>query len=215
VECWGRSLYNALWVSTLRSRIVILSFSPLSSLFFILKSVEDLVELIITNKYEFHADPWDHISAPAKDLIKRCLTKNTKERITPTDALMHPWIAHTKANTNILPHVVFENLRKSMNRLSKKKVDHGLPGMIRSKSGKCTEVKCFDEDEEEEGENEEEEDEIIEVVGRRAISYADELNNANCFQFMTNKQSKKIKNVKSNEVFFTNIKEEEVKKDYE
>ena len=164
----------------------------------------------MANKYEFHSDPWDKISLHAKDLIQRCLTVNPKQRITPTDALMHPWIAHTKANTNILPHIVFENLRKSMNRLSKKKMEQmDIPALMRSKSGE-------DREEEEDGAEEEnnEEDEIIEEIGRRAISYGEDLNNANFFQFMTKKpNNSKMKYVKSDEVFFANIKEEESKKD--
>lgn len=46
----------------------------------------------MNNDYQFHENPWNQISANAKDLIQRCLCKNPKERITPTDALMHPWI---------------------------------------------------------------------------------------------------------------------------
>lgn len=54
--------------------------------------MNDLINNICAVKYEFHSDPWDQISKSAKDLISRCLTKDPKERITPTDALMHPWI---------------------------------------------------------------------------------------------------------------------------
>ena len=169
----------------------------------------------MANKYEFHPDPWDTISVHAKDLIQRCLTVNPKERITPTDALMHPWIAHTNSNTNILPRVVFENLRKSITRLSKNRMEQFemLP-LIRSKSGENEEMVKELVDYNENGDDGQEEDEIIEEGGRRAISYGEDLNNANFFQFMANKQkNSKLKYVKSDQIFISNITEEEVKKD--
>lgn len=54
--------------------------------------MEDLIKQIIENKVEFNKAPWEEISLSAKDLILRCLTTDPKQRITPTDALMHPWI---------------------------------------------------------------------------------------------------------------------------
>lgn len=50
--------------------------------------------IITEGKYEFNPDPWDNISELAKDLVSRCLDKNPKTRFLPSDALMHPWIAH-------------------------------------------------------------------------------------------------------------------------
>ena len=75
------------------SKFIFLSKENLS---LFLLSVEDLIKLIVNNDYQFHENPWNQISANAKDLIQRCLCKNPKERITPTDALMHPWIVLTK-----------------------------------------------------------------------------------------------------------------------
>ena len=54
--------------------------------------MEDLIKQIVENKLEFNKAPWGEISLSAKDLITRCLTTDPKQRITPTDALMHPWI---------------------------------------------------------------------------------------------------------------------------
>ena len=143
----------------------------------------------MSNKYEFHSNPWDTISPTAKDLIKRCLTKNPKERITPTDALMHPWIAHTNNLTNFLPHVFFENLRKNIKSLSRRKI-YNL-STNRSKSGDGDEIYgVYQEmDEKDDGDYIEEEDVVVEEeVGRRAISYAEEINNVNFFQFNAKKK---------------------------
>lgn len=40
-------------------------------------------------------DVWDRISAPCKDLVKRLLHPNPNKRITPAQALLHPWLART------------------------------------------------------------------------------------------------------------------------
>lgn len=179
--------------------------------------MEDLIELIVKNKYEFPSDPWDRISFNAKDLIKRCLTTNPKERISPTDALMHPWIANTNTNANILPQTVFENIRKSLLRLSKQKNRFELT-LTRAKSGQTDFVSsCLDDDEKSFDDDEEEvkNDEIDEDVGRRAISYAEELNLA----FMVKNKQKNfkeaLKSVKSEGKMNEKINEEEGKKNSE
>lgn len=90
-----------------------------------------------------------------------------------------------------------------------------MPSLIRSKSGEneeiLKEVVDYNEKDRDDGQ---EEDEIIEEVGRRAISYGEDLNNANFFQFMANKpKNSKMKYVKSDQIFITKITEEEGKKD--
>ena len=40
--------------------------------------------------YSFNAKAWTNISAEAKNLIKRMIVKETKERITLAEALKHP-----------------------------------------------------------------------------------------------------------------------------
>lgn len=86
-----------------------------------------------------------------------------------------------------------------------------MPSLIRSKSGENEEILV---DYNENGDDGQEEDEIIEEGGRRAISYGEDLNNANFFQFMANKsKNSKLKYVKSDQIFISNITEEEAKKD--
>lgn len=96
---------------------------------------------------------------------------------------MHPWIANTKANTNILPQIVFENLRKTMKNLSKRKIDT----VHRSKSGDNEEIyESVSEFMDDLNDYQiEKNDEIMEEDerGRRAISYAEDLNDMHFFHF--------------------------------
>ncbi|KAJ1679445.1 serine/threonine protein kinase [Spiromyces aspiralis] len=42
--------------------------------------------------YQFHSPYWDDISSEAKDLVRRMLVVNPRERITVDEALAHPWL---------------------------------------------------------------------------------------------------------------------------
>lgn len=56
---------------------------------------EALFEVIKTGRYEFTSPYWDNISENAKDLIRRCLKVNPKERCTAKQMMSHPWIVGT------------------------------------------------------------------------------------------------------------------------
>lgn len=134
---------------------------------------------------------------------------------------MHPWIANTHTDANILPQTVFENLRKNLLRLSKQKNRFEL-SLTRAKSGQTDLVnscldddeKSFDDDDEEEVKNDEI-DEINEDVGRRAISYAEELNLAFMVKHKQKNFKEALKSVKSEGKMNEKINEEEVKKNCE
>lgn len=83
--------------------------------------VQDLIEKIKVGKYEFPADPWDNISKQAKNLVKLCLNPNFKTRCSPSEALMHPWIANCGkiSNTNIPKIVDYFNKFSKKNRLQR------------------------------------------------------------------------------------------------
>jgi len=51
-----------------------------------------LYEKIKKGEFEFLRPYWDPISDTAKDLIKRMLTVDPKQRITCAGALEHPWL---------------------------------------------------------------------------------------------------------------------------
>lgn len=54
--------------------------------------MNDLIELIKKGDIDFSAPAWEKISSEAKDLVKKLLNKNYKERFCPSQALAHPWI---------------------------------------------------------------------------------------------------------------------------
>ncbi|CAN6443916.1 unnamed protein product [Victoria cruziana] len=53
------------------------------------KGIFDVIE---RGHVDFSDDPWPSISRDAKDLIKKMLQLNPKERLTATEVLSHPWI---------------------------------------------------------------------------------------------------------------------------
>ncbi len=53
---------------------------------------EHLFDMIVKGRYYMKPRQWDHISEPAKDLIRRMLRVDPRERITVEQALSHPWL---------------------------------------------------------------------------------------------------------------------------
>lgn len=56
------------------------------------RSQKELFRKIVAGKFTFAPEDWDHISAEAKDLVKRTLVLDPDERMTAMDALRHPWL---------------------------------------------------------------------------------------------------------------------------
>lgn len=50
-----------------------------------------MLRLIMAAKYSFDGPEWDHVQAPAKDLVKKMLVKEPLRRISLQKALAHPW----------------------------------------------------------------------------------------------------------------------------
>lgn len=73
-----------------------------------------LVEAIIHGDYSFPAPEWDHVSDDAKDALRRMMEVDPEKRISPADALMHPWF-HAAQSTSDLPN----SKLKSFNALRK------------------------------------------------------------------------------------------------
>ncbi|CDY16652.1 BnaA09g20300D [Brassica napus] len=69
---------------------------------------------------DFDSQPWPCISVGAKDLIKRMLNKNQKERISAENVLEHPWIL-SEAPDKPIDGVVLSRLKqfRAMNKLKK------------------------------------------------------------------------------------------------
>ncbi|KAI5061196.1 hypothetical protein GOP47_0023701 [Adiantum capillus-veneris] len=53
-----------------------------------------IYKAIQKGELSFPSKPWDEISSSAKDLIAKMLHPSAKLRITPAQALSHPWILH-------------------------------------------------------------------------------------------------------------------------
>ena len=47
---------------------------------------------IMAGKYDFPSPWWDHVSADAKDLVRKLLVVDPKKRLTATEVLGHSWI---------------------------------------------------------------------------------------------------------------------------
>ncbi|ETO13665.1 hypothetical protein RFI_23704 [Reticulomyxa filosa] len=55
-------------------------------------NMKNLYHSIKKAKFTFPSPQWDSISDGAKDLIKKCLVKNAKERLTAAQVSVHPWV---------------------------------------------------------------------------------------------------------------------------
>ena len=52
----------------------------------------EIYNKILTTDVQFNQQEWENISDDAKDLIKKLLTKNYKDRLSAVESLQHPWI---------------------------------------------------------------------------------------------------------------------------
>ncbi|EAR95768.2 Serine/Threonine kinase domain protein (macronuclear) [Tetrahymena thermophila SB210] len=99
--------------------------------------LQDLIAKIQNADYQFQSHIWSAISDEAKDLIQKCLILNPKERITPDQALLHPWITG-KQNTSPLALIIFNNFENNARRLSKKVHAYQKLGLIKPVSRKIS-----------------------------------------------------------------------------
>ncbi len=53
---------------------------------------QDILDAVKVGKFKFPEEDWGHISEDAKDLIRKCLTKSYRRRVSGKEALEHPWI---------------------------------------------------------------------------------------------------------------------------
>lgn len=51
-----------------------------------------LMRLIMRGKFEFLSPYWDQVSDAAKDLVSKLLSTNPAQRLTATEAIVHPWM---------------------------------------------------------------------------------------------------------------------------
>ncbi|KAH1204305.1 Calcium-dependent protein kinase 19 [Glycine max] len=62
-----------------------------------------IFDAILGGKLDMDSEPWPSISEAAKDLVRKMLTCDPKERITAADALEHPWLKEGGEASDKLP----------------------------------------------------------------------------------------------------------------
>ncbi|XP_042389435.1 calcium-dependent protein kinase 1-like isoform X1 [Zingiber officinale] len=83
---------------------------------------QGIFSAILRGHLNFSADPWPCISDSAKDLVKKMLRANPKERLTAAAILKHPWIREDgEAPDNPLDLTVISRMKqfRAMNKLKK------------------------------------------------------------------------------------------------
>ncbi|CAL9230457.1 unnamed protein product [Arabidopsis halleri] len=76
---------------------------------------------IIKGEIDFQSQPWLSISESAKDLVRKLLTKDPKQRISAAQALEHPWIKGGEAPDKPIDSAVLSRMKqfRAMNKLKK------------------------------------------------------------------------------------------------
>lgn len=64
-------------------------------------SPAELIGVIVNGRYEFPAGEWDHVSSDAKDVVRRMLEVDPAKRITPGEALQHPWVLRSQSRSEL------------------------------------------------------------------------------------------------------------------
>ncbi|KAK1371388.1 Calcium-dependent protein kinase 8 [Heracleum sosnowskyi] len=84
---------------------------------------QGVAQAIIRSVVDFKRDPWPMIFDNAKDLVKKMLNPDPKQRLTAQEVLDHPWLQNAKKNPNVsLGEVVKSRLKQFsvMNKLKKR-----------------------------------------------------------------------------------------------
>ncbi|KAJ8769782.1 hypothetical protein K2173_007642 [Erythroxylum novogranatense] len=86
------------------------------------ESEHGIFNAILRGHVDFSIDPWPTISAPAKDLIRKMLNSDPRQRLTAIQVLNHPWIKEDgEAPDTPLDNAVLTRLKqfKAMNKFKK------------------------------------------------------------------------------------------------
>ncbi|KAL8489593.1 hypothetical protein ACS0TY_024995 [Phlomoides rotata] len=106
------------WSAGVILYILLCGFPPFWS-----ETEQGVAQAIIRSKVEFRRDPWPKISDKAKDLVKKMLNPNPKQRPTAEEVLDHPWLQNAKSAPNVsLGETVMARLKQfsMMNKLKKR-----------------------------------------------------------------------------------------------
>ncbi|KAL6280494.1 hypothetical protein ACE6H2_017375 [Prunus campanulata] len=92
------------------------------SVFFKTENEQGIFDAILRGHIDFSSDPWPSISSSAKDLVKKMLRADTKERLAAVDVLNHPWMREDgDASDKPLDIAVLSRMKqfRAMNKLKK------------------------------------------------------------------------------------------------
>ncbi|KAH9790255.1 calcium-dependent protein kinase 34 [Citrus sinensis] len=92
------------------------------SVFYKQESEHGIFNAILRGHIDFTSDPWPSISPQAKDLVKKMLNSEPKQRLTATEVLAHPWIKEDGEAPDVpLDNAVLSRLKqfKAMNKFKK------------------------------------------------------------------------------------------------
>ncbi|KAI9201295.1 hypothetical protein LWI28_021220 [Acer negundo] len=80
-----------------------------------------IFEAVLEGNLDLQSSPWPSISASAKDLIKKMLTRDPKRRITAAGALEHPWLKDGEISDKPIDSAVLIRLKqfRAMNKMKK------------------------------------------------------------------------------------------------
>ncbi|XVF47380.1 hypothetical protein PTKIN_Ptkin03bG0104300 [Pterospermum kingtungense] len=84
---------------------------------------QGVAQSIIRSIIDFKRDPWPKVSDNAKDLVKKMLNPDPKQRLTTQEVLEHPWLQNAKKAPNVpLGETVKSRLKQFsvMNKLKKR-----------------------------------------------------------------------------------------------
>ncbi|KAK9939450.1 hypothetical protein M0R45_016145 [Rubus argutus] len=85
------------------------------------ESEHGIFNAILRGHLDFSSDPWPSISSQAKDLVRKMLNSDPKQRLTAFQVLNHPWIKDGEAPDIPLDNAVLSRLKqfKAMNQFKK------------------------------------------------------------------------------------------------
>ncbi|XP_055805522.1 calcium-dependent protein kinase-like [Solanum dulcamara] len=80
-----------------------------------------ILRAILKGEIDFQSDPWPSISNSAKDLVRKMLTQDAKNRITSAEVLEHPWLQSGEASDKPIDSAVLSRMKqfRAMNKLKK------------------------------------------------------------------------------------------------
>ncbi len=75
-----------------------------------------VLEKVVKGFYEFRDEEWNGISEDAKDLINKMLEFSPNKRLTPHEALEHPWFKNILGQPKLAnKSMAIKNLKKIQN----------------------------------------------------------------------------------------------------